>query len=1241
MRLRQESLPDSGGLGGKLRNYMEDGKMNQMEEQFGMKVVEQLGKEKLFTSEELKWMEDYLSGKVGDEALEKFQYRDLTDLAEPAILHHLYVGMLEQERETALRLGKLVFAMGEASSYPVFSLTENRPQEQRILLEPSKKAAVYAAILGGDQRRLRPQEIEKLIEIAEHNAENLKKAMRYQGGKESCGMLVLLMAYFYMKYPGMEEGTGVEGEDAPLMERYEDLVTGLIGQIYPESFSEKDAEKVVAAVREDRMEEIRELLVESSVGDTDRNRYFLCMLSGVSFVNYGLSIRLKNTVSLCLAADWDIVLNFIDMLDVRKELKGELGGSFDEVFCLDAKDYIQWAARNRKIGILEKQLQRNQKAFLEYMNAADGATYRVMEPVVEKAAPELLPKRVNTDKSKTRLRLIEAFTARSAFSPRAGDYVLITDCIRKYLNGEGGIELVYACKGISENGYYWWDKVIKALKNYREKYGYDELGNRCDTLALAGKGYEVFRDFRDTGCEINLEEVKRVFKAADKEGLNLTYQLGAYAHFIERCDARGPWVKRLDTTIGELFREYFEERREEALTAFGEVGSVGRNFGLKVMAKKGDECKESILSYAQDSAKVVRETLLEILYEKKGWEEEVVGLLSSKKASERDLAIRVLAKWKDEAQRKSDGSRALSEEDSQRYTSILAKALESEKNAKVRALLDNVLSKSAAYSEGGKVVTREELVEDIHKGNKKRTLAWAYETPFSKVHRKDGTVAEEEYMQAILLSYSILSPCGISQSAISLAEDLNEKELEVYANELFDKWMDAGAEAKKRWVLYAAAIHGGEEMIRKLHIQIQEWPKAARGAIASEAVQAMALSPNPLGLRTVEGISRKFKFKQVRAAAEKALDYAASQLGITKEELADRIVPNLGFDEHMRRTFDYGERKFTVTVTTALEIEVFDEKGKKLKNLPSPGKKDDPEKASASYEAFKQMKKQMKETITGQKVRLETAVLTGRKWSVRAWKELFVKNPIMHQFAIGLIWGMYEGQKLVSVFRYMEDGTFNTEKEEEFILPEEAGNPSAHQGQQNCQSKQSHQSQVIGRDQVIGLVHPIELSEESINAWKEQLADYEIIQPIEQLDRQIYYRTEEEGKQKELERFGGLILNDLSLGGKLTSQGWNRGEAEERGIFFTYYREDKGLGLGAVLFFSGSFMGGANEDVTVYEIRFYEAGHVPVNSYDRKIESDSLFLTEVPERYFSEIALQVARATASSTGMNAKWKKSR
>ena len=45
---------------------------------------------------------------------------------------------------------------------------------------------------------------------------------------------------------------------------------------------------------------------------------------------------------------------------------------------------------------------------------------------------------------------------------------------------------------------------------------------------------------------------------------------------------------------------------------------------------------------------------------------------------------------------------------------------------------------------------------------------------------------------------------------------------------LFDRWLELGAEAKKKWVLYGAAIHGGEEIIPVLYRQIQEWPLKAR-----------------------------------------------------------------------------------------------------------------------------------------------------------------------------------------------------------------------------------------------------------------------------------------------------------------------------------------------------------------------------------------------------------------------------
>ena len=152
------------------------------------------------------------------------------------------------------------------------------------------------------------------------------------------------------------------------------------------------------------------------------------------------------------------------------------------------------------------------------------------------------------------------------------------------------------------------------------------------------------------------------------------------------------------------------------------------------------------------------------------------------------------------------------------------------------------------------------------------------------------------------------------------------------------------------------------------------------GAIACDAVAALTVSPDPAALVAVDGIARKFTV---------------------------RLIPSL-----------------ELTVTT--------EAGKAVKSMPAPGKTDDGEKAPAAYEAYKAMKKQIKTTIAAQRARLEMALSVQRCWDSGAWRKPFVENPVMHQFAISLIWGVYENGGLNETFRYMEDGSFNTVDEEEY-----------------------------------------------------------------------------------------------------------------------------------------------------------------------------------------------------------------
>ncbi len=1175
------------------------------------------------TGQELALAEAYLIGEEGEEALESISFRDLSVIPAEKPLK-LFRDLLKRgKKEEMGRLFSLLFSIGQSTCYQLVPMDMMNGQQQLLPGEAYKKAAVYGAYLGLNGYVLRGITIRNLITIAGESPEILKKAAEHEKNSVENGKLVLLAAYFMVKYQGVDspekkkggflesvgkllgmknpgEGScaAIDKEDAPLMAKYEDIILSRLGALFKNQMDAGSLGKIRNDILSGEVTE-KALQLAGTCGVSD---FLIRLFGGMAYLNYPLSTRLKNIVKVALAThgNWVVPSGKNAMLDAMALVSEGLpmnilvkGGDYDRIFGIDAGRYICWAAGRGCMPILKAQFQNNRECYIEILDKADlelsdklfGAIKEQDRVLYEK----LLQERKRQGNNKDREKLIGALVGK--------DYTN-AHIIKDYLRGETQVDTLYPiAMQIGEKYYYGGLVERRLVKGYMNNYQDQMFYRRCQVFMLLKRSGYFFQEDILVNNQVDPAKAAGLFRNLEAEGLGISYQLTGMAMIYDALYS-SQWKEAFLAGAEEAFAGYLQEKREEALSAFSGADAFGRFFSLRIMGKAAEENKKEILGYSQDSAKVVKEELLSIFSRQRGWEEEAKGFLASKKAAERELAIRVLLRWQEEG-----GD----------YQELLRQVLEKEKNAKIRGILENALTGGQGAAFGAKALTREDLVKEMHKGGKKRTLAWAYGTPFSQVHRKNGEIAQEEYLQAVFLCYSHGEGCGVSKNAAILAEDLEEEELAVYVNELFDKWLEAGGEAKKRWVLYAASIHGGYEIIRKLQHQIQEWPQNARGAIASEAVCALALNPLPQALLIVDGISRKFKFKQVKAAAGKALEFAASQLGITREELADRIVPDLGFDENMERSFDYGERSFKVAITPSLEIEVYDQNGKKLKNMPSPGKRDDEKKAALAYEEFKQMKKQMKITVSSQKMRLELALSTGREWSVEAWKALFVKNPVMHQFAIGLIWGVYEDRKLISSFRYMEDGTFNTKDEEEFTLPKEGK---------------------------IGLAHPIELAAEAAEAWKQQLEDYEISQPIEQLQRTVYRMTEEEAASQRLERFGGCIVNDLSLGGKLTGLGWYRGSVQDAGGFYTYYREDVELSLGVELHFSGSFVGGENGDVTVYDARFYKAGTIERGSYmyDEAGEEKACFLRDIPERYFSEVVWQLAKATSSSQERNENWK---
>ncbi|MCP8969761.1 DUF4132 domain-containing protein [Ectobacillus ponti] len=660
---------------------------------------------------------------------------------------------------------------------------------------------------------------------------------------------------------------------------------------------------------------------------------------------------------------------------------------------------------------------------------------------------------------------------------------------------------------------------------------------------------------------------------------------------VAHC-ARGMMYSDRSRQAEEVLWTFILRSRQYVMEQFAQFAVDERLLLLEGLAKDNREAVRPLLIQSLgDSSKKVRSAAVELLVQDQGAGEDVVKELGSKKKTVREQAMRILLSY--------GGV----------HHELVQEALQEKRNASLVDEFAALLGREDHSSLGV-----EALCARLLSPQKRAALVqWLGFEPQVRL-RDVETIADPILPLAYMQQYLADPVIGKKETAETIREALREEDLRELVQALYQLWISQGADAKKRGVLTLYGLHGNEEMVLLLKKQLDEWALHMRGALAAMAVQALALSPPRLALMLIQSMSFKYKQKQVRTAACEAMSLAAKARGITEEELEDQLVPDLGFNKRGEKTIDYGSRTFTAYLTPELKIELKNEDGKVMKSLPKPNAKDDAALAEAAKEELSASKKQLRSVIGIQTQRLEMALSLNRYWSQQTWKDLFVENPIMQQFAISLIWGEYEEGRLKATFRHMEDGTFNTIEEEEHEL---------------------------GAQTVIGLVHPLELSEKERSAWHEQLEDYEIVQPFLQAARPVFTVAEDENSR--VERFGGIELNGRSLLGKMTKFGWSRGSVQDGGVYDSFYKEDARSGIGAELSFSGAPVGYEEEDVCLYDIVFYRAGTVKRGSYeyDEIDEARRVPPQAVPPRMFSEIIYDVSRTAEGSTSRDENWRSKR
>jgi uncharacterized protein DUF4132 len=397
--------------------------------------------------------------------------------------------------------------------------------------------------------------------------------------------------------------------------------------------------------------------------------------------------------------------------------------------------------------------------------------------------------------------------------------------------------------------------------------------------------------------------------------------------------------------------------------------------------------------------------------------------------------------------------------------------------------------------------------------------AWAYQGVLPQILLRDKESALSLTATRRVLAIASLCKPGEKYAGIDVViEACDPDSLSEFAWAAFRGWQTVHMPAKDSWAFVVLGWFGNDDVARRLSPIIRAWPGEGGHQRAVAGLDVLATIGTDTALMQLHAISQKVKFKGLKVRAQEKMAEVAAELGLSAEQLADRLVPNFGLDEDASLVIDYGQRKFVVGFDEQLKPYVTEEGGKPRKDLPKPGAKDDQELAPAEHKRFAQLKKDVRSIALDQVQRLERAMVTGRTWTGTEFRELLAGHPLLWHIVRRLVW-LSESEGEVTAFRLAEDRTFADGSDDEFTLPDTA---------------------------VVSVAHPLKLGD-TVGAWSELFADYEILQPFPQLGRHVQALGEEDREARTLERFEKITVNVGKVLG-LQKRGWVRARPEDGGM---------------------------------------------------------------------------------------------
>ena len=282
-------------------------------------------------------------------------------------------------------------------------------------------------------------------------------------------------------------------------------------------------------------------------------------------------------------------------------------------------------------------------------------------------------------------------------------------------------------------------------------------------------------------------------------------------------------------------------------------------------------------------------------------------------------------------------------------------------------------------------------------------------------------------------------------------------------------------------------------------------PTAA--AVGNSCLYVLYKSKGLDGIGQLSRLKLRIKQASTQSLIEKYLQAAAEEQGVTVNEIEDMAVDDCGLVNGCRSfLFDEYKVELSITGVGKTDQKWFKPDGSPQKSVPAIVK----EKHAAKLKKLKDVAKQVEQTLTAQRDRIDRMFRSNRKIIWSDFEKYYLRHGLMSYLTHNIIWNFHQDKKTVQAI-HLNNNWVNAENE---IVS-------------------------INDAETVSLWHPVQASVAQIKAWRDFFIFHELQQPLKQAFREVYLLTDAEVNTKTYSnRMAAHILRQHQFNSLAKARGW-------------------------------------------------------------------------------------------------------